>query len=595
MRLAYALMFLAILGAAPAYAQRNGGGALPPSIASAGITQTEWAAIRQQARMQARRAGVAEAALLAAAEGAGTNLARSGRFDAAGLQQAIFDRLADQADQIADLQRRLGTIAGAADPGIGRVYADARTALNDGRLADADRLLSELAQRDLAALQDAEAEVEQRRARAGETIAARGQVAYIQADYLAAAAFYERAAATVAQSAIEPRWRYTMYRAEALRQRGDLFNEPEPLREAVRLYRDVALPLAPRELRASDWAITWNDMGGALEVIGQRGDDESLRQSIAAYRFALEEQTRERDPRRWAIAQNNLGTALRQLGERGDPEAGRAAIEAHRAALTVVARRREPELWPRMQNNLGIALLALGENGDERALRDAIAAFRAVLEVESREQNPRHWGSVQNNLGVALSALGERVTDVQSLRAAAAAHRASLEVWPRERYPADWAAAQGNLGRALALLGHAGDQQALRDSIAAFRASLEVNTRERNPAEWARGQGSIGAAYYILGNNGDRQALRDAIVAIRLAMEVDTRERDAPSWARHQYNLANAFASLAVSGEPARLPDAYAAARSALDAFRQLRDDYGVRLSQSQIAALDAFAAANRR
>ena len=55
---------------------------------------------------------------------------------------------------------------------------------------------------------------------------------------------------------------------------------------------------------------------------------------MAAYRAALEEWTRERDSLDWARTQNNLGTALQRLGER---ESGTArleeAVEAYRAAL----------------------------------------------------------------------------------------------------------------------------------------------------------------------------------------------------------------------------------------------------------------------
>ena len=53
-----------------------------------------------------------------------------------------------------------------------------------------------------------------------------------------------------------------------------------------------------------------------------------------AYRAALEETTRDRNPLQWAMMQNNLGNALRTLGER---ESGTArlkeAVAADLAAL----------------------------------------------------------------------------------------------------------------------------------------------------------------------------------------------------------------------------------------------------------------------
>jgi hypothetical protein len=41
-----------------------------------------------------------------------------------------------------------------------------------------------------------------------------------------------------------------------------------------------------------------------------------LEAAVAAYRAALEEYTRERVPLGWAMTQNNLGNALQKLGER---------------------------------------------------------------------------------------------------------------------------------------------------------------------------------------------------------------------------------------------------------------------------------------
>jgi tetratricopeptide (TPR) repeat protein len=68
-----------------------------------------------------------------------------------------------------------------------------------------------------------------------------------------------------------------------------------------------------------------------------------LEQAVAAYRAALEEWTRERVPLDWAVTQNNLGNALALLGER---ESGTARLEeavaAYRAALEERTRERVP-------------------------------------------------------------------------------------------------------------------------------------------------------------------------------------------------------------------------------------------------------------
>jgi tetratricopeptide (TPR) repeat protein len=97
----------------------------------------------------------------------------------------------------------------------------------------------------------------------------------------------------------------------------------------------------------------------------------------------LKEYTRERVPLDWAATQNNLGNALQSLGER---EAGTARLEeavgAHRAALEEYTRERVPLDWAMTQNNLGNALRSLGarEAGTAR-LEEAVAAYESALEV----------------------------------------------------------------------------------------------------------------------------------------------------------------------------------------------------------------------
>ena len=90
-----------------------------------------------------------------------------------------------------------------------------------------------------------------------------------------------------------------------------------------------------RERVPLDWAMTQNNLGNALQTLGERESGTArLEEAVAAYRAALEERTRERVPLDWATTQNNLGAALATLGER---ESGTARLEeavaAYRAAL----------------------------------------------------------------------------------------------------------------------------------------------------------------------------------------------------------------------------------------------------------------------
>ena len=77
-----------------------------------------------------------------------------------------------------------------------------------------------------------------------------------------------------------------------------------------------------------DWAMTQNNLGNALRVLGERGDDDALKGAVTAYRDALTVYTPEAAPMQWATTQNNLGTALQVLGERGDDDALKGAVTA---------------------------------------------------------------------------------------------------------------------------------------------------------------------------------------------------------------------------------------------------------------------------
>lgn len=238
--LATILVALAVvLSAPPVLAQ-----GLPPSLRDAGVTQAQWDVVRAEARVAAARANIAEAALLAAAERASVNLARSGRYDAAALSEAIIGQLETQAQTIRDLQDRLEVLARADDPEIARLLRDARTAIMEGRLDDADASLAAAEQSDLAAVAIAEARAERARARVADAIAERGRLDRIQGGGDTARV---RAAAVAYESRLSG-----MDRA-----------------------------LAPR-----DWARTQFNLGVAYAILAQSGDAEARVLAIAALRAA---------------------------------------------------------------------------------------------------------------------------------------------------------------------------------------------------------------------------------------------------------------------------------------------------------------------
>ncbi|MBL8437542.1 MAG: tetratricopeptide repeat protein [Zoogloeaceae bacterium] len=129
-------------------------------------------------------------------------------------------------------------------------------------------------------------------------------------------------------------WRKELKRAYVWYTNGDQLGKNDDLRRAIRIYREVALPLAPRERVPRDWAATQNNLGTALQALGERESGTArLEQAVQAYRAALQEFTHAGAPLDWATTQNNLGNALWTLGER-EPGTERLeeAVEAYRTA-----------------------------------------------------------------------------------------------------------------------------------------------------------------------------------------------------------------------------------------------------------------------
>ena len=420
--LALALVALAAMPQTPS-AQ-----ALPDVVRAAGVTIADWRAVQVRIRRSAAENHVSERALAAVCQKMGVELAKGGRLDLNQLISLVDGR----AEEIIRLNQRLEQDAQRNTPGDVRLEQSAVAAVETGDLDSAEHQLDQAE----SASQLCTAEI----------TAFKAEIHSLRFDYLGAAQLYARAAATLPDGATHQRWTYLVAQASALQTRGDLFVEPEPLREAVRIYRDLAMPLVPREAGAFDWAETQTHLGFALLTLGERGDDQALKDALATLRLVLEVRPRDRDPAGWALAQDRLGIALSVLGQqRGDDQALNEAVAAFRAALEVRTRERDPAGWAETQSHLGFALRVRGEQGDPQASRDAVAAFRSALEVTTRDRDPDEWAAIQKQLGNALEGLGDR----QALIEAVAAFRSDLEVNTRDRDPAEWSYAQNSLGTAL--------------------------------------------------------------------------------------------------------------------------------------------------
>ncbi len=345
--------------------------------------------------------------------------------------------------------------------------------------------------------------------------ATQAQVAIIRFDYRRASALYDQAASTDGL-ALPLQWQYQLYRALALEEWGQEFMQIEALEEAIALYEERVLALAPRAERMDDWATTQHHLGRALSTLGQRQRGTwLLDRAIQALRQALTERDREAVPQAWAETQNSLGLALGMLAQRhADSGMLEQSVEAFESALEVHNCEADPQTWAMTQNNLAAALLGLGQrNKDKVMLKRASDAFKSLLPVWTREWAPLDWAMTMDNLGTALRLLGEHRKGTRTLEQSVAAYRSALSVRTREHVPEEWAKTQNNLGAALFKLGEREETaEPLEGAIKAYENALREWTRERAPTSWAMTLGNQAAARKALAKlTGNVELVRQAL------------------------------------------------------------------------------------
>ncbi len=179
------------------------------------------------------------------------------------------------------------------DPKAAALATSAKQALDGGRLAEADRLLDQAKEIELAALRQARElkqkaqQAEDRHAlNAAKLVSGQGSIALTQLRYRDAAQHFKNAAELVPASLPDEVASYLHSQADALYREGE-----------------------------------------------ERGDNAALKQSIEVWRLVLDKRTRERVPLDWAMTQNNLGNALRSSAS------ARAARRGWRRRSPPIARR----------------------------------------------------------------------------------------------------------------------------------------------------------------------------------------------------------------------------------------------------------------
>ncbi|QKC95969.1 caspase family protein [Mesorhizobium sp. NZP2298] len=386
------------------------------------------------------------------------------------------------------------------------------------------------------ALDEAEADIRQRRLELADTFADHARTAILNFDYRTAAARYEDAFRQAERWDPKTAFIYKIFEADALTDQGMIKGENAALSQAVDVYEAAKLLPGVTVFTGGPAGVAINE-GITLTALAERENGTArLEQAIKVYEDALDFFTRKRKPQLWATVLINLGNAYHLMGQRAGGMAYYAkAMEAYRQATKVYTRKTYPEKWAGLQNNIGNAFTALGDAADpQKNYTSAIEAYHAALTVWTRDKVPMQWAMALGNLAVALQRLGDVGGGTEKLEASRAAFEDVLAFRARETQPMDWANTQNNLGSVLLSLGQRGNcPDCFAQAIAAFDKAHEVITREVDPFTWATITHNMGRAYRLIGDaEASVPSYRKALEQMDLALTELTRGKSPIIWGK---------------------------------------------------------------
>ncbi|MGD9980315.1 MAG: hypothetical protein AB7H66_00060 [Hyphomonadaceae bacterium] len=516
---------------------------LPDTIRAAGITVAQWSAVQVEVRRTAAALGVSERALGAIAERLGVEAAGGDGLS------SILQEIELKAQQLRTLQDRLLMLEQQGEPLTANFLRGARESIDRGDLDHAETLLREAR---VAARQARE----QAQYREAEIIAAEASIQNLRHDFRGAAASYAEAAELIPATDTAVRWRYRYGQAFQIMTLGERSVDNAVLLEAIGLFREQVIPLAPLSDRVDDWAQSMAQLGWATRTLGVRAGGGALEQAVQIYREALVALPAGAGGEGRASLHSGLGATLHEVGVRGDSGVLREAAAQVHAALDILTPDANYARWIGAMSNLGGIYRALGSRGDPDAIDRAIATYRAALVHASRETAPYEWSTLQSNLGVALWERGTRASSLEAVQVL----REAAEVIDRNTNPDRWATIQTNL---LAAMNRADPEnlEIQRQAVETGEAILEIYTKDGFPRGWALVQLNVAVSLVELARH-DAAMLDDAIARLRAVVETFDAIGDGPGAAAARLNLANALEHRSRSGPAEARNEALTLARS---------------------------------
>jgi hypothetical protein len=210
-------------------------------------------------------------------------------------QIAVF--LEAKAKEYVEFKARLSASSNEGDPIVQQLRKDAAELIDEGEFNAADDKLRQAEDHDKACERELEEAVLARMRSRAKSRVERGGLAELRLAYGYAASHYAEAASIMRGNDTMLCWRYEQKRTSVLYTQGLEFGDNGALGEAISLCRNTVLPLVDRKTRRDDWAMTQNNLGNALQMLGEReSGTKRLDQAVKAYNEALKEWTRARVP-----------------------------------------------------------------------------------------------------------------------------------------------------------------------------------------------------------------------------------------------------------------------------------------------------------
>jgi tetratricopeptide (TPR) repeat protein len=324
-----------------------------------------------------------------------------------GEQDVPLERLSETLNRVANDYKRLQVQAAALNPDnptARGLVERAQIAITAGDLAEAHQLLAQTRQVQIAAAQEAmkllnqaQTAVDAELLGAAASTSADGDVAIAEQHYDLAADRFKQAVALVPAGHSDETASYLEREATALYLQGHERGSNAALIASVSIWNKT-LQEYPRERKPLDWARAQLGLGDALWMLGWRESGTAhLDEAVTVYRAVLQEYTRDRAPLDRAATHINLGAVLINLWEKERWDAIinalmtrlEEAVAAYRAALEEDTRGRAPLDWAAPSGASAMRLSdwankRVGRRGWRRRWRRIVPRWRKTRAIERR-------------------------------------------------------------------------------------------------------------------------------------------------------------------------------------------------------------------